>query len=185
MSYWTLTYWGVPRNGYVLVLNLNPMPTCASTGSVNPNPIMVARQASILAGRRVPSPETPTTFNLNLVPSTDLNCSNLCSFPFQPSLNTSSTCSYCLRIEILIPCAHFFLQNLSNPTHPSSSNFATLTMVNPALTRLPPTEANYPPAHCVKPMKHMAIYVAADGDIAAPFDALKNAALPFKNHPSY
>ena len=30
---------GVPRNGYVLVLNPNPMPTCASLGSVNPNPI--------------------------------------------------------------------------------------------------------------------------------------------------
>ena len=30
---------GVPRNGYVLVLNPNLMPTCASTGSVNPNPI--------------------------------------------------------------------------------------------------------------------------------------------------
>ena len=30
---------GVPRNGYVLVLNPNLMPTCASTGSVNPNHI--------------------------------------------------------------------------------------------------------------------------------------------------
>ena len=29
---------GVPRNGHVLVLNLNPMPTYASTGSVNSNP---------------------------------------------------------------------------------------------------------------------------------------------------
>ncbi|KAI2499193.1 hypothetical protein MHU86_15291 [Fragilaria crotonensis] len=58
-------------------------------------------------------------------------------------------------------------------------------MVNPALTHLPPTEANCPPTHCVKPTKHMANYVAADGDIAAPFDALKNAALPFKKHPSY
>jgi hypothetical protein len=33
---------GVPRNGYVLVLNPNLMPTCASTGSVNPNPIMIS-----------------------------------------------------------------------------------------------------------------------------------------------
>ncbi|KAI2493719.1 hypothetical protein MHU86_20823 [Fragilaria crotonensis] len=55
-------------------------------------------------------------------------------------------------------------------------------MVNPALTHLPPTEANCPPSHCVKPTKHMANYVAADGDITAPFDALKNAALPFKKH---
>ncbi|KAI2497310.1 hypothetical protein MHU86_17183 [Fragilaria crotonensis] len=56
-------------------------------------------------------------------------------------------------------------------------------MVNPALTHLPPTEANCPPsAHCVKPMKHMANYVAADSNITAPFDALKNAALPFKKH---
>jgi len=30
---------GVPRNGHVLVLNPNLMPTCASTGSVNPNHI--------------------------------------------------------------------------------------------------------------------------------------------------
>jgi hypothetical protein len=30
---------GVPRNGYVLVLNPNSMPTCASQGSVNPNHI--------------------------------------------------------------------------------------------------------------------------------------------------
>ena len=29
---------GVPRNGHVLVLNLNPMPTYASTGSVEPEP---------------------------------------------------------------------------------------------------------------------------------------------------
>ncbi|KAI2501439.1 hypothetical protein MHU86_13029 [Fragilaria crotonensis] len=57
-------------------------------------------------------------------------------------------------------------------------------MVNPALTHLPPTEANCPPSHCVKPTKHMVNYVAADGDFAAPFDAdaLKNAALPFKKH---
>ncbi|KAI2506202.1 hypothetical protein MHU86_8237 [Fragilaria crotonensis] len=55
-------------------------------------------------------------------------------------------------------------------------------MVNPALTHLPPTEANCPPTHCVKPTKHMANYVAADGDITAPFDALKNAVLPFKKH---
>ncbi|KAI2497833.1 hypothetical protein MHU86_16667 [Fragilaria crotonensis] len=52
-------------------------------------------------------------------------------------------------------------------------------MVNPALTRLPPTEANCPPTHCVKPTKHMANYV---GDTTAPFDALKNAVLPFKKH---
>jgi hypothetical protein len=55
-------------------------------------------------------------------------------------------------------------------------------MVNPALTHLPPTEANCPPTHCVKTTKHMANYVAADGNIAAPFDALKNAVLPFKKH---
>ncbi|KAI2498261.1 hypothetical protein MHU86_16240 [Fragilaria crotonensis] len=56
-------------------------------------------------------------------------------------------------------------------------------MVNPALTPLPPTEANCPPTHCVKPTKHMAIYVAADSNItAAPLHALKNAALPFKKH---
>ena len=30
---------GVPCNGNVLVLNLNPMPTYVSTGSVNPSPI--------------------------------------------------------------------------------------------------------------------------------------------------
>jgi len=112
---------GVSRNGYVLVLNPNPMPTCASLGSVNPNHIMVARQTSVLAhildGRRVPSPETPTCFNLNLVPSTNLNCSNPCSFSFQPSLNTSSTCPYCWEKEILIPCAHFFLQNCSHTTN--------------------------------------------------------------------
>ena len=173
---------GVPRNGYVLVLNPNSMPTCASLGSVNPNHIMVARQtpvlAHILTGRRVPSPETPTCLNLNLVPSTDLNCSNPCSFSFQPSPNTSSTCPYCWEKEILIPCAHFFLQNCSHTTNTSSSTFATLTMANPAPTRSPPTKANPPSAHCVKPTKHMANYVAADGDFAAPFDAIKNAVLP-------
>ncbi|KAI2493338.1 hypothetical protein MHU86_21220 [Fragilaria crotonensis] len=46
-------------------------------------------------------------------------------------------------------------------------------MANPAPTRSPPTKANPPSAHCVKPTKHMANYVAADGDFAAPFDALK------------
>ncbi|KAI2496225.1 hypothetical protein MHU86_18276 [Fragilaria crotonensis] len=51
-------------------------------------------------------------------------------------------------------------------------------MANPAPTRSPPTKANPPSAHCVKPTKHMANYVAADGDFAAPFDALKNAVLP-------
>ncbi|KAI2505341.1 hypothetical protein MHU86_9047 [Fragilaria crotonensis] len=55
-------------------------------------------------------------------------------------------------------------------------------MVNPALTHLPPTEANCPPTHCVKPTKHMANYVAADGAFCSSFDALKNAALPFKKH---
>ncbi|KAI2493229.1 hypothetical protein MHU86_21303 [Fragilaria crotonensis] len=55
-------------------------------------------------------------------------------------------------------------------------------MVNPALTHLPPTEANCPPTHCVKPTTHMANYVAANGDFTAPFDALKNAVLPFKKH---
>ena len=73
---------GVPRNGYVLVLNPNLMPTCASLGSVNPNHIMVARQTSVLAhilvGNRVTYPETPTRFNLNLAHGTDLNCSNPC-----------------------------------------------------------------------------------------------------------
>ncbi|KAI2511803.1 hypothetical protein MHU86_2535 [Fragilaria crotonensis] len=51
-------------------------------------------------------------------------------------------------------------------------------MANPAPTRSPPTKANPPSAHCVKPTKHMANYVAADGDFAAPFDALKNAVFP-------
>ncbi|KAI2513558.1 hypothetical protein MHU86_698 [Fragilaria crotonensis] len=51
-------------------------------------------------------------------------------------------------------------------------------MANPAPTRSPPTKANPPSAHCVKPTKHMANYIAADGDFAAPFDALKNAVLP-------
>jgi hypothetical protein len=69
---------------------------------------MVARQVAILAARLVARQETPSLPDLNLVPSTDLNCSNLCSFLFQTSINTSSTCSYCLIIEILIPCAHFF-----------------------------------------------------------------------------
>ena len=48
----------------------------------------------------------------------------------------------------------------------------------PELTRSPPTEATTPPAHCIKPTKHMANYVAATGDFAAPFDAVKNAVLP-------
>jgi hypothetical protein len=52
-------------------------------------------------------------------------------------------------------------------------------MANPAPSRSPPTKANPPSAHCVKPTKHMANYVAADGDFAAPFDAIKNAVLPW------
>ena len=55
---------GVPRNGHVLDLNLKPMPTYASTGSVNSNPIMVARQ------------ETPSLADSNWVHSPHLNCSN-------------------------------------------------------------------------------------------------------------
>ena len=51
-------------------------------------------------------------------------------------------------------------------------------MANPAPSGSPPTKANPPSAHCVKPTKHMANYVAADGDFAAPFDAIKNAVLP-------
>ncbi len=51
-------------------------------------------------------------------------------------------------------------------------------MANPALSRLPPTKANPPSAHCVKPTKHMANYVAAGSDFAAPYDAIKNAVLP-------
>jgi hypothetical protein len=51
-------------------------------------------------------------------------------------------------------------------------------MANPAPSRSPPTKANPPSAHCVKPTKHMANYVAADGDFATPFDAIKNAVLP-------
>ena len=107
---------GVPRNGYVLVLNPNSMTTCASLGSVNPNPIMVARQTPFLAhipvGHRVTYPETPTSFNLNLAHGTDLNCSNPCSFLFQPSIDTSSTCPYCWGKEFSIPCAHFFFAKL-------------------------------------------------------------------------
>jgi hypothetical protein len=51
-------------------------------------------------------------------------------------------------------------------------------MANPAPSRSPLTKANPPSAHCIKPTKHMANYVAADGDFAAPFDAIKNAVLP-------
>jgi hypothetical protein len=107
---------GVPRNGYVLVLNPNPMPTCASLGSVNPTHIMVARQTPFLAhipvGHRGTYPETPTSFNLNLAHGTDINCSNPCSFLFQPSIDTSSTCPYCWGKEFPIPCAHFFCKTV-------------------------------------------------------------------------
>ena len=57
-------------------------------------------------------------------------------------------------------------------------------MANPAPSRSPTTKANPPSAHCVKPTKHMANYIAADGDYPAPFDAIKNAVLPTKMHSS-
>ncbi|KAI2493400.1 hypothetical protein MHU86_21141 [Fragilaria crotonensis] len=56
-------------------------------------------------------------------------------------------------------------------------------MANPAPSRSPPTKANPPSAHCVKPIKHMANYVAADGDFAAPFDALKKCSGTNTNTP--
>ncbi|KAI2490290.1 hypothetical protein MHU86_24280 [Fragilaria crotonensis] len=55
-------------------------------------------------------------------------------------------------------------------------------MVNPALTHLPPTEANCPPSHCVKPTTHIGELCRRRQHITAPFDALKNAVLPFKKH---
>ena len=57
-------------------------------------------------------------------------------------------------------------------------------MANPAPSRSPTTKADPPSAHCVKPTKHMANYIAADGDYPAPFDAIKNAVLPTKMHSS-
>ena len=41
---------GVSRNGHVLALNLNPMPTYASTGSVNSNPISMLSLCYCLTG---------------------------------------------------------------------------------------------------------------------------------------
>ena len=163
---------GVPRNGHVLVLNLNPMPTYASTGSVNSNPIMVARQ------------ETPSLADSNWVHSPHLNCSNS-SFSLQALTPTNPTAAYCVGNEILIPKAHFFLQNQTHKTNSHFFHFATLTMSPPELTRSPPTEATTPPAHCIKPTKHMANYVATTGDFAAPFDAVKNAVLPSNTHSIY
>ena len=87
---------GVPRNGHVLALNLNPMPTYASTGSVNPNPIMVAR------------PETPSLADSNWVHSPHLNCSNS-SFLLQALTPTNPTAAYWVGTEILIPKALFFV----------------------------------------------------------------------------
>jgi hypothetical protein len=49
------------------------------------------------------------------------------------------------------------------------------------LTRLPDSKENPPSAHCIKPTKQMATYIATPGDFAAPFDPIKNAVLPIKN----
>ena len=130
---------GVPRNGHVLVLNLNPMPTYASTGSVNPNPIMVARQ------------ETPSLADSNWVHSPHLNCSNS-SFSLQALTPTNPTAAYCVGNEILIPKALFFCKiRLTKPTHTFSilqhspcPRLSSPVCLQLRPTPLPPIASNQP-----------------------------------------
>jgi hypothetical protein len=72
------------------------------------------------------------------------------------------------------------LTQLSHPLHSS-----TLTMFPPALTRLPNSKANPPPAHCTKPTKQMSTYVATPDNFDAPLDAMQNAVLPFAHTSLY
>ncbi len=58
-------------------------------------------------------------------------------------------------------------------------------MSPPELTRSPKVKANPPSAHCIKPTKQMANYVAAADDFVAPFDAMQNAVLPFAHTSLY
>ena len=140
--------------------------TCTSDGRVDPYPNMVACL------------ETPSLANSTWDYSPCLNCSHPL-FLLQILTNTNTKAAYCDETKLTLPMLTFLQTHLTHSSHHFASS--NIHYVPPALTRLPNPKANPPSTSFIKPTKQMATYVTTLDNFDAPFDAMQDAVLPFKN----